>query len=108
LARVLDEDTTHGRRRDLEKVPVVVPSAARIIGEAQISLVHERGGAESVAARFATKLPTRKSPQLIIDDGKRAIEGLTIASAGLLDQIARHAAPSRFEVHVVRRSSGRE
>jgi hypothetical protein len=86
LARVVDDDAAHRRRRIGEEVRAIVELRGVAADEFQVRLVHERGGIERVPV-LPGELPARHGVQLLVQGGEHAIERAAISIAGGIQQL---------------------
>jgi hypothetical protein len=79
--RVVDEDTPHHLCGDREEVAPAVEVHLALIDEAQVGLVHQRGGLEGVVGTLVPQLPCRDPAELQVDEGQELVACGRIAAA---------------------------
>jgi hypothetical protein len=81
-ARAFDEDAAHGFGSHVEKVGAIVERAVVTALEAQPGLVHQCGGLQRVAGRFAGHLERREFAELLVDRDQQLACGRDLSLAG--------------------------
>jgi hypothetical protein len=71
---VIDEDPSHGHRRDRHEMRPRGPECAGLITQREIRQVDEIGRGQGMPDRFVLEVPVRDSTQLVIDGEKQAVD----------------------------------
>jgi hypothetical protein len=85
-AGVVDKNPPHHLSGDAKKVRAILPVAIALFDEAQVRLVHERGGLQSVTIPLTVKLTRSDATQFAVNQRQQAIERISIASAPMVEQ----------------------
>ena len=86
-AGVIDENPAHRRRRDRHEVRASRPLHARVVDQAHVRFVNERGRTQRVPVRLALQLLLRESTELLVDQRKHVRERRGIARTCLREQL---------------------
>lgn len=78
-AGIVDEDTTHGARRDGKEVCPVRHVGPALVDELEVSLVDEGGGAECVIRALAPQVMVCDSAHLVVDELKEPLDSAVVA-----------------------------
>ena len=73
-AGVVDEDAAHGVRGGGEELGAILGPQAPLVGEPQVGLVDQRGGAERVTVALAAQPLTREAPEVVVEQPDEAVE----------------------------------
>ena len=79
LLRVIDEDPTHGARRDGEEMRAILPIDRSGRREAQIGLVNECRRAQRVIRSLGPETRLREATKLVVDARDERVERLLVA-----------------------------
>ena len=93
LARVIDKDASHHLRRHREEMRAVLPRDTLRANQADICLVDERRGLQSMVATLAPQIRRCSPPQFAIHDGDQVFAGLHVSLSPRLEQLT-HVAGS--------------
>jgi hypothetical protein len=96
-ARVINQDSAHQLGRDCEEVGAILPPHSLAVNQAKIRLVYKSGGLKGDAASFAQKIVAGHPMQLVIDDGRKFVEGALVSIAPGLEQHADVALRCRLQ-----------
>jgi hypothetical protein len=83
---VIDQDASHDLRRDGEEMRTIGPVNIPLIDEANVSLIDQSGGLESVAFSFPAHVAPREPVQFVVDQGVQLVECGLISLAPLSEQ----------------------
>jgi hypothetical protein len=81
---MIDEDAAHDLGSNREELCALAPSLIPAT-QANVCLMHERGGLKSVRGAFPPQVPGRAPPQLRIDEGEELISRCDVASTPRLE-----------------------
>jgi hypothetical protein len=71
-ARGVHEDLAHGARREPHEVPAAGDGEGARIGEPDVHLVHQSGGAQRMVGTLAAQTAAGELPQLVVDERHHA------------------------------------
>ena len=71
---VVDQNLAHRPGRDGEKMGAVLPLRIGLVGQAQISLIDQRGRLQGVIRAFSRHIMMRETPQIFVNEGRELIE----------------------------------
>src|SRR3954470_726071 len=102
--RDVDEDAPHHPGRYPEEVPSILPGDSIPPEQAQTQLIDERCRLEAIGGTLPDQVPRRHVVQLLVDEGKHALERVRIAGAPGAEQLRDVAAVPRVccSIHVWR------
>src|SRR3954471_1832048 len=86
-SRDVDEDASHHPGRYPEEVPSILPGNAIPPEQAQAKLIDERGRLEAARGTLPDQVLRRHVVQLLVDEGKHALERVRIAGAPGAEQL---------------------
>src|SRR5690606_17932883 len=78
LSRVVEQDVTHGARRDRHEVRLTAPSGLGRTRQTQVGFVHDGGRVERLITAPATTVLAGQVMQLVVDQRQQRVERLTI------------------------------
>ncbi len=87
-ASVVHQDLSHQSRCNGNEVFTVLRLKGTLIRQAQVGLMNQCRGLQSVGGTFALKVMVSKGMQLIVEKRNQGVERLAVACLPLFDQLA--------------------
>jgi hypothetical protein len=85
--RAIDENPAHAPRGDAEEVASVLPLDLRLVDQAQVGLVDERGHLQRLIAALAPHVGSGNLAKLAVDGGEQAVARIGVALAPRLEHL---------------------
>ena len=83
-ARVIDQNVTHRLRGDAKEMSAVLKVFFFLFDHAQVGLMDERGGLQSVTRVLLAHVTLGHLAQFLVDEGHQLVERLTVTMVPLL------------------------